>query len=260
MLCSPVRISKRFYLTHFTTEKKTLEESLISSSRSDCHLYPIRLLQRELKLSVYMSEEDVDDVHRFLNGNENSLRMEDEGLFSIFFSKDEESKNARLHYSKRERLQHWIRINCSIPFFVTWICASILFVVGLCYFLFSEEYVYKLSGKCDVSRIPRSVTRLIIPDKKCNTRDLYSFKLRGFEELKSIVIGNNCFVMTSLFRIEKLPKLVSIVVGDNSFDTTGEAKYFTVVHNPLLETIQIGKNSFSHFSEFQLSGNDYKNE
>lgn len=207
-----------------------------------------------------MLEEDADDVHRFLNGNENSLHMEDEGLLSIFFTKDEEAKNARLHYSKWERLQHWIRTNCSRPFFITWICVSVLFVLGLYYFLYSGEYVYKLSGKCDVSRIPPSVTRLIIPDEKCNTRRIYSLKLSGFEELKSIVIGNNCFVMTSLFRVEKLPKLVSIVVGDNSFDTTGEAKFFTVIHNPLLEEIQIGKNSFSHYSDFLVSGDGHMNE
>ena len=86
----------------------------------------------------------------------------------------------------------------------------------------------------------------------------------GFEQLKDIRIGDNCFAKVISFKLERLSSLGKLVVGKKSF-TNGEyvSKYyytdrsFVVRNCPMLTLIDIGNCSFAEWGgEWVLSGLD----
>ena len=103
------------------------------------------------------------------------------------------------------------------------------------------------------------VTSINIPNN--NYDDDYA--LLDFSRLcmvESIIIGDNCFGSVKTFKIEGLKKLKTIIIGMNSFtlktNHSGEdykGKSFHILNCESLESIQIGRYSFSDFAgEFEL--------
>ena len=85
------------------------------------------------------------------------------------------------------------------------------------------------------------------------------FELRNLNNLESIEIGNNCFSNVDEFIINGLNELKSMSIGSNSF--TGSlnsygnnyAKSFHILNCAKLESIEIGRYSFSDYAgEFEL--------
>ena len=77
--------------------------------------------------------------------------------------------------------------------------------------------------------------------------------------LESIEIGNDCFGSVQTFKIDGLNRLETIKIGQNSFtqkkNTSGndKSKSFHILNCESLESIQIGKFSFSDFAgDFEL--------
>ena len=101
------------------------------------------------------------------------------------------------------------------------------------------------------------VTDLTISSNCCN--DLNALDLNRFNWLRSIEIGNNCFKSVQTFQIEGLNRLKTIKIGINSFTQNKNArgndasKSFHILNCESLESIQIGRYSFSDFAgEFEL--------
>ena len=104
----------------------------------------------------------------------------------------------------------------------------------------------------------------------CNDLDYTVFDFSRFTEVESIEIGDNCFGSVKTFQIDGLNRLKTIKIGKNSFtelkskywknnlDITikkanDESKSFHILNCESLESIQIGKYSFSDFGgEFEL--------
>ena len=77
--------------------------------------------------------------------------------------------------------------------------------------------------------------------------------------LESIEIGNDCFGSVKTFQIDRLNRLKTIKIGDNSFtqakkrDGDDSSKSFHILNCESLESIQIGKYSFSDYGgKFEL--------
>ena len=112
------------------------------------------------------------------------------------------------------------------------------------------------------------VSDLTISSNCCN--DLNALDLNRFEWLRSIEIGNDCFGSVQTFKIEGLNRLKTIKIGINSFTQVKKAEWdklnyfeavkrckqsksFHILNCESLESIQIGKYSFSDFAgEFEL--------
>ena len=84
-----------------------------------------------------------------------------------------------------------------------------------------------------------------------------------FTNLVSIEIGDNCFASVKVFLIDGLSQLKSVKIGQNSFcqsddpDTSDKSKSFHIINCKSLESIEIGKSSFSDFGgQFELKNLD----
>ena len=103
-----------------------------------------------------------------------------------------------------------------------------------------------------------NVTNLIICSNSCN--ELKSLNLNEYKQLKSIEIGNHCFMNVGTFKIDGLNHLKSLKIGNNSFnqvnrsdewdDDTVRISYrsFYLLNCIELKSIEIGKFSFYDYS------------
>ena len=127
----------------------------------------------------------------------------------------------------------------------------------------------------DLNELDSSIINMNIPSWSFNNElSMIELNLNRFENLKSIVIGNNCFESVQTFKIEGLNRLQSLKIGINSFtqvkwndfnnDFAGsiskcrnESKSFHILNCESLKVIEIGQFSFCDFGgEFELRNLD----
>ena len=104
-----------------------------------------------------------------------------------------------------------------------------------------------------------SITSIIIPNWTCNDIDYTIFDLSRFTLVESIEIGDDCFGSVETFQIDGLSRLQTIKIGYNSFTQeknswgNDSSKSFHILNCESLESIEIGKYSFSDFAgDFEL--------
>ena len=109
----------------------------------------------------------------------------------------------------------------------------------------------------ELYKMDLNVAELVICSNSCN--DLNALNLNQFEWLESIEIGNECFESVQTFQIDGLNRLKTIKIGKNTFTQhnsswgNDRSKSFHILNCESLESIQIGKYSFSDFAgDFEL--------
>ena len=131
---------------------------------------------------------------------------------------------------------------------------SFQLIIDVSELLFPEVYT------CDfIQSLNSSTTSIIIPNWTCNINNYTIFDFSRFTLLESIEIGNDSFGSVSTFQIDGLNQLQTIKIGKNSFtwqkDGFGNnaSKSFHILNCESLESIQIDLHSFSDFGgEFEL--------
>ena len=127
----------------------------------------------------------------------------------------------------------------------------------------------------DLNEFNSSIINMNIPSWSFNNElSMIELNLNRFVNLKSIVIGNNCFGTVQTFEIEGLNRLQSLKIGINSFtqfkwndfdnDWDGsvskcrnESKSFHILNCESLKVIKIGCHSFCDFGgKFELRNLD----
>ena len=115
----------------------------------------------------------------------------------------------------------------------------------------------EIQKSSELNEMDLKVTELVICSNSCN--ELNELNLNKFEWLESIEIGDDCFGSVKTFKIDGLNRLKTIKIGKNSFTQkknsceNNESKSFHILNCESLESIQIGKYSFSDFGgEFEL--------
>ena len=104
-----------------------------------------------------------------------------------------------------------------------------------------------------------STTSIILPDWTCNDIEYTIFDFSRFTLVESIEIGDNCFESVKTFKIDGLNRLKTIKIGNNSItqkkNSNGnvKSKSFHILNCESLESIQIGRYSFSDYAgDFEL--------
>ena len=104
-----------------------------------------------------------------------------------------------------------------------------------------------------------SISLIFLPNWTCNDIDYTLFDFSRFTLLESIKIGDDCFGSVQTFQIDGLNRLKTIIIGKNSFtqkknwNGKNESKSFHILNCKSLESIEIGRFSFSDFAgEFEL--------
>ena len=120
--------------------------------------------------------------------------------------------------------------------------------------LFPKVYYFDF-----IQSIDTSITSIIIPNWTCNGIDYTIFDFSRFSLIESIEIGHYCFGSVETFKIDGLNRLKTIKIGNNSFTQVkngwgyDESKSFHILNCESLESIQIGRYSFSDYGgEFEL--------
>ena len=115
----------------------------------------------------------------------------------------------------------------------------------------------EICNSVELNAMDLKVTELVICSNRCN--DLNELNLNQFEWLESIEIGDDCFGSVKTFKIDGLNQLKSLKIGNNSFTQAknswkdDKSKSFHILNCESLESIQIGRYSFSDFGgEFEL--------
>ena len=151
-------------------------------------------------------------------------------------------------------------------------CDDIQFGKGIVYDRsgkFVNEYNRFYDSVVDIDRYEGDGIELMnigIKHMKLTNRCLLAdWNVSWFSDLESIEIGNDCFGTVKTFKIDGLSRLKTVKIGKDSFtqaksterwneEMAGiESKSFHIVNCESLESIQIGKYSFSDFGgEFEL--------
>ena len=106
----------------------------------------------------------------------------------------------------------------------------------------------------DVQSFSQTITSIIFPNYSCNNTNYTVFDFSRFLLIKSIIIRNYCFGSVKTFKIDGLNRLKTIKIGMNSFTQKknkygdDESKSFHILNCKSLESIQIGRYSFSDFA------------
>ena len=110
-----------------------------------------------------------------------------------------------------------------------------------------------------IQSMDSTVTSIVIPDWTCNDDDYTLFDFSRFTLVESIEIGNDCFGSVETFKMDGLNQLKSLKIGNNSFTQRkndcgdDKSKSFHILNCESLESIEIGRYSFSDFAgQFEL--------
>ena len=111
--------------------------------------------------------------------------------------------------------------------------------------IYHVEYIQSLDS---------SITSIVLPNWTCNDLEYTVFDFSRFSKVKSIVIGDYCFLSVQTFKMDGLNRLKMIKIGNNSFtqeknrNGNDESKSFHILNCESLESIEIGEYSFSDFA------------
>ena len=97
-----------------------------------------------------------------------------------------------------------------------------------------------------LSSLSLSDSDLIIPATTCNNENLTNFDISAFKNLEYVEISDDNFYYVTSFRIVGLPYLSDVIIGMNTY-LGNSNQSFVISHCPLLMSIQIGRNSFTHY-------------
>ena len=110
----------------------------------------------------------------------------------------------------------------------------------------------------DLEYISSTVVDFTVADHCCNESNITSLNLQVLEEVKTLVIGDECFMNLIGFELRGMVKLEKFIVGKNSFtmskNNKGERKNCSLVIADCnrLSEITIGAFSFSDYCSIQL--------
>ena len=103
---------------------------------------------------------------------------------------------------------------------------------------------------------PETIEEIRINTGLCSSYQGTEFILRGLPALKSIMIGDYCFVNVRVFELDGLCELESVVIGQQSFRIGSFERNdgsYRIVNSPKLKSIQIGYESFEDYHTFELN-------
>ena len=114
-------------------------------------------------------------------------------------------------------------------------------------------------SECVGSSITKDMTELVVSSDRCNSDKIKILDFRVFPQLKSIEIGDDCFMYVNKVKLIGLDRLERVVIGENSFTKYvnswpeyDPARRFYLKNCPRLRKLMIGDDSFSDYSVCEI--------
>ena len=121
------------------------------------------------------------------------------------------------------------------------------------------QYFPNATHSCDyIQSIPSTNTTIILPDWTCNDLNYTTFDFSRFTDLEYLEIGSDSFKSVNIFNIENFNKLRVLIIRNNTFTCYTNYQWITetmfrIKNCELLESIDIGRNSFANYHDgFEL--------
>ena len=117
-----------------------------------------------------------------------------------------------------------------------------------------EMYEYCMS----ILRGSDEMTDLVIGGYACPFDSVTAFDLSVYPRLKSVTIGDGCFMYVNVFNITGLSELESVVIGENSFTKKKNwygddpNRHFYLKNCPKLKSLKMGRYSFSDYTVIEI--------
>ena len=119
-----------------------------------------------------------------------------------------------------------------------------------------QRITFNHLSDCVGSSITKDITELVVPSNRCNSRKIKMLDFRAFPQLKSIVIGDECFENVNKVKLIGLNQLESVVIGKNCFtkyinkwpESNKPARHFYLKNCERLKEMKMGRYSFSDYS------------
>ena len=143
------------------------------------------------------------------------------------------------------------------------ILAIVLYSISISFIVskLQQSTVFHLK-LCVSFSITENMTELVVPSNRCNSEKMNTLDLSLFPQLKSIVIGDDCFMNVGQLNLNGLSKLETVVIGINSFTRNKNGfgrelnRRFNVTNCNLLKEIRIGIHSISDYSSAVIENNE----
>ena len=106
----------------------------------------------------------------------------------------------------------------------------------------------------ELNALDASTETIIVADGSCNNGGATELDLSRFENLTSLIVGDNCFIYVTTMNVVEMDNLESIRIGMHSFSSYEEADYsFSVKNCSSLKELRVGPGSFRkwNFTEFE---------
>ena len=99
------------------------------------------------------------------------------------------------------------------------ILAIVLYSISISFIVskLQQRITFNHLSDCVGSSITKDITELVVPSNRCNSRKIKMLDFRAFPQLKSIVIGDECFENVNEVKLIGLNELKRVVIGKNSF-------------------------------------------
>ena len=99
----------------------------------------------------------------------------------------------------------------------------------------------------ELENLPLNATSLIMEFNACNSNNITIFNLTDYESIVLIDIGDDNLMYVNRFVIDELNYLNSLKIGMNSFGSYDEESIFQILNCEELESLEIGRYSFSDY-------------
>ncbi|KAM7454400.1 hypothetical protein BLSTO_04843 [Blastocystis sp. subtype 1] len=137
-----------------------------------------------------------------------------------------------------------------------WKWFSISFIVSK----LQQRSTFNHLSKCVGSSITKVMTELVVPSNGCNSKKMKMLDLRAFPQLKSIEIGDDCFMYVNKVKLIGLDQLESVVIGMNCFTKKKNRDWpennpnhrFYLKNCERIRELKIGRYTFSDYSVCEI--------
>ena len=106
--------------------------------------------------------------------------------------------------------------------------------------------------------IRKGMTKMVVPSNRCNSKKIKVLDFRVFPQLKSIEIGDECFMYVDEVKLIGLNRLERVMIGKNCFTKkkndwgNDPTRHFHLKNCERVRELKIGRGSFSDYSVCEI--------
>ena len=142
------------------------------------------------------------------------------------------------------------------------ILAIVLYSISISFIVskLQPRITFSHLSKCVGSSITKDMTELVVPSDRCNSERIKVLDFRLFPRLKSIEIGDECFMYVNKVKLIGLNQLERVVIGDKCFtkykdewpEFINPDRHFYLKNCERLRELKMGRCSFSDYSVCEI--------